>query len=105
MASIKMNRGEEYVLTLKQLKRKYPEGEASNVFNIVRMLESSYKQNLSTDEEFKTPSATGCEDVLPSWKELPVQGEICGPPAKAGKFYLLVFIHIDCSKKNTCKSW
>ena len=90
MASIKMNRGEEYVLTLKQLKRKYPEGEASNVFNIVRMLESSYKKNLSTDEEFKTPPATGCKDVLPSWKELPVQGEICGPPARAGKFYLLI---------------
>ena len=42
MASIKMNRGEEYVLTLKQLKRKYPEGEASNVINIVRMLEPSF---------------------------------------------------------------
>ena len=27
MAIHKMNRGEEYVLTLKQLKRKYPEGK------------------------------------------------------------------------------
>ena len=29
MAYIKMSRGEEYVLTLKQLKRKYPEGKKS----------------------------------------------------------------------------
>ena len=27
MENIKMNKGEEYVFTLKQLKRKYPEGD------------------------------------------------------------------------------
>ena len=32
MENIKMNKGEEYVFTLKQLKRKYPEGDLLSSF-------------------------------------------------------------------------
>ena len=49
-------------------------------------LEVCSRISISADEEFKVPLATGCEDTLPHWKERPYEGEICGPPAQAGKF-------------------
>ena len=64
-------------------------GHVEDMFHLIQI-----KKNLSTDEEFKTPSATECEDVLPHWKELPIQGEMCGPPAQAGMFYLIIMCNM-----------
>ena len=65
-------------------------GHVKDMFHLIQI-----KKNLSTDEEFKVAAATECEDVLAYWKELPnpIQGDICGPPAEDGMFFL-IFVYV-----------
>ena len=84
METFTINKGEEHVLTLKQLRRKYPQG-GETIWLIKRC-----NHGFSTDEEFTAPSPTKCEDVLSYVKDLPIRAEVCVPPANAGKF--LVFL-------------
>ena len=92
METFTINKGEEHVLTLKQLRRKYPQGGKSNLAH--QAFRARCNHDFSTDEEFTTPSPTKCEDVLSYVKDLPIRAEVCVPPANAGKF--VVF---DLNKK------